>query len=120
MTDKPEYNVWDDPGQPYPAVETLDDLGPGEIREGTKIFVRDVCSVLERKNGTWVSADTYLVCPEQDAGADCVRRIWVSPEDQDASLGQMYEHLLSRHAGYNREKAYELLAKVKEVTEDPL
>lgn len=113
MSDDPTYDIWDDLGQPYLIVKTLDDLGPPPIREGQLIFVDDVCTLMVRKNGEWVSRDTYLECPD----AKCVHRVWVSPFDQDSSLGELYNHVL-RHADYDRDKTHKLLAKAKTVTEE--
>lgn len=55
------------------------------------------------------TGDTDLLCPK------CPHRVWVSPEDADASLGEMHNHLLWEHCDVNKEAALALLAKVKEV-----
>jgi hypothetical protein len=53
---------------------------------------------------------TYLVCPIKS----CFHDELVSAVDPDASLGDMFNHLL-RHVGYDQDRAYALLAKVREV-----
>lgn len=51
---------------------------------------------------------TDLLCPR------CPHRVWVSPEDADASLSEMVNHL-ERHTDYDRKTAMKLLATVTEV-----
>lgn len=52
----------------------------------------------------------YLVCPVEN----CFHDELVSPVDPDASLGDMANHLMG-HVGYDRDRMYDLLAKVREV-----
>lgn len=52
---------------------------------------------------------TDLLCPR------CPYRVWVSPEDPDASLSEMVNHL-ERHTDYDRPLTMKLLARVTEVS----
>lgn len=54
---------------------------------------------------------TDLLCPR------CPHRVWVSPEDPDASLSVMINHL-NRHTDYDHSLAMKLLARVEEVPTD--
>lgn len=53
---------------------------------------------------------TDLLCPR------CPHRVWVSPEDPDASLAEMHRHL-SRD--YPEAEALRLLGDVEEVSDAP-
>ncbi len=52
-----------------------------------------------------------LGCPS------CTHRIVVSPDDPDASLSEMFEHIYPAHGDYNPTRTYELLAKARELSE---
>lgn len=52
-----------------------------------------------------------LGCPS------CRFFVEVSEVDADASLSGLLEHILVKHAGYDRKVAYPLLAKAQELTE---
>lgn len=55
---------------------------------------------------------TDLLCPR------CPHRVWVSPEDPDASQSEMVRHLLTHTADYTYLSAMKLLEKVEEVPAD--
>lgn len=46
----------------------------------------------------------------------CTFHVEVSEEDPDASLSYLYDHIFSQHAGYDRQKANQLLAKARDLT----
>lgn len=52
--------------------------------------------------GPWL-----MKCPS------CPETMWASEEDPDAAQSEMYRHLFSKHAGYDKQAASALLAKVK-------
>ena len=56
----------------------------------------------------WPDGTTDLLCPL------CPERIWCSPEDPDASLSAMGNHLRWQHGAEGGDSRH-LLARVKEV-----
>lgn len=50
-----------------------------------------------------------LMCPQ------CPHSVEVSEDDPDATLSEMYDHIFSRHANYQRARTDQLLARVREV-----
>lgn len=58
--------------------------------------------------------DTYMPCPDPA----CSHRQWVSPEDPDASFGDLWSHVTSRHSGSDRAKTERLMSTVRLVDED--
>ena len=52
-----------------------------------------------------------LGCPS------CPHYVEVSEEDADASLSELYDHIFSKHAGYDRAKVGPLLAQARKLTE---
>ncbi len=50
-----------------------------------------------------------LMCPQ------CRHSVEVSEEDPDSTLSDMYEHIFSSHADYQRARTEQLLARLREV-----
>lgn len=56
--------------------------------------------------------ETYLLCP---CAPQCAYEQWISPEDEDASFSDLWDHVQSRHTSFNSDATIELMIKAKEI-----
>ena len=109
MSDTPEYDFMEAPGWKRLVTQNLSDL-PSDVRDGTEAHELSSGTTYTRVEGEWYP-DKYLLCPK------CEHSVWVSPVDPDATVGTMFNHLMTKHTNNSTQAAYRLLAAVTESNE---
>ena len=60
--------------------------------------------------------ERFMPCPAKECPAEYEQ--WVSPEDEDASFSELWNHVFMNHSDYNQDKTADLMRRVVVIERD--